>query len=137
MDGTAVCCGRLDNFDWVVPDCISDILESGCITEEYLSDLRHVVEVLTDVFPVVSAGASAVPVSLPTVAEIVYSAVFVEKAAPVVTPLAEEEAFIVGMVGLIETGSELSVELLNSKHVSHDSFVVLLMSVWLFRSCLR
>ena len=36
-----------------------------------MSDLRHVEEVLPDVFPVLSAGATAVPVSLHTVAEIV------------------------------------------------------------------
>ena len=43
--------------------------------------------------------------SLPTVAEIVSSAVFVEEVAPVVAPLTEE-TFIVGMVGLIERVSQ-------------------------------
>ena len=47
-----------------------------------MSDLTHVEEVLPDVFPVVPARAAAVPVSLPTVAEIVSAAVFVEEAAP-------------------------------------------------------
>ena len=112
-----MCCARLDDFDWVVPDRIPDILESGCATEEYLSDLRHDEEVLADLFLVVCAGVTAVLVSLPT-------AVFVEEAAPVVAPLAEEETFIVGMVGLVETGSELPVELLNSERVSQDCCVV-------------
>ena len=123
-DETAVCCARLDDFDWVVPDRVPDILESGCATEEYLSDLGHVDEVLPDVFPVMSAGATAVPVSLPMVTEIVSSAVFVEEAAPVVAPLAEEEAFIAGMIGLIEAVSELPVELLDSERVSQDCCVV-------------
>ena len=56
---------------------------SECATEECLSDLRHVDEILPDVFPVVSAGAVAVPVSLPVVDEMMASAVVVEEAAPV------------------------------------------------------
>ena len=74
-DGTAVCCAWLDDFDWVVPDRVPDSL-----------DLRHVEEVLPDVFPVVSAGVAAMPVSLPTVAEKVSSAVFADEATPVVAP---------------------------------------------------
>ena len=35
-------------------------------------------------------------------------------------PLAEEETFIVGMVGLIEAGSDIPVELLHSESVSQD-----------------
>ena len=96
----------------------------GCATEEYLSDLRHIDEVVPDVFPVVSTGVAAVRMSLPMVAEIVSSAVFGEEAAPVVAPLAEEEVFIAGMVGLIETGSELPVELLDSDRVSQVCCVV-------------
>ena len=112
---TAVCCAWLDDFDWVVPDRVPDILESGRTTEEYLSDLRHVEEVLPDVFPVVFY--------LPTVAE-VSSAVFAEEAAPVVAPLAEVETVIVGMVGLIKAGSELPVKSLNSEHVTQDCWCV-------------
>ena len=114
----------MDDFDWVVPDPVPDILESGRTTEEYLSDLRHVEKVLPDVFPVVFAGAAAVPMSLPTVAEVVSSAVFAEEAAPVVAPLAEVETVIVGMVGLIEAGSELPVESLNSEHVTQYCWFV-------------
>ena len=47
-----------------------------------------------------------------------------EGAAPVVAPLAEEEICIVGTVGLIEAGSELPVDLLDSERVSHDCCVV-------------
>ena len=43
--------------------------------EEYLSVLRQVDEVLPDVSPVVSARAVAVPMSVPTVAEVMSSAV--------------------------------------------------------------
>ena len=118
-----MCCARLDDFDWAVPDRVPDTM-SGCATEECLSDLRHVDEILPDVFPVISTGATAVPVSLPIVDEMASSAVFVERAAPVVVSLAEEEIFIVGMVGLIEARSELPVDLLDSEHVSQDCCVV-------------
>ena len=133
-DGTAVCCAWLDDFDWVVPDRIPDIFESGRVTEEYLSDLTRVEEVFPHVSPVMPARAGSVPVSSPTVAEIVSAAVFVEEAAPVVAPLTEEETFIVGMVSLIEAGSDLPVESILSVF---RRTVALLMSVWLFRSCLQ
>ena len=123
-DETAVCCARLDDFDWVVPDRFPDMLVSGCATEECLSDLRHDDDILPDVFLVISTGTTAVPVSLPIVDEMVSSAVFVEGAAPVVVSLAEEEVFIVGMVGLIEAGGELPVDLLDSERVSQDCCVV-------------
>ena len=115
-----MCCARLDDFDWVVPDRAPDTVESGRATEEYLSDLRQDEEVLLDVFPAVSAGVTAVPVSLPTVAEVVSSAVFAEEAAMVVAPIAEVETFIVGMVGLIAAGSELPVDSLKSERVIQD-----------------
>ena len=41
-----------------------------------------------------------------------------EEAAPVMAPLAEEETVIVGLVSLVEAGSEHSVALFNSEHVS-------------------
>ena len=123
-DETDVCCAQLDDFDWVVPDRVPDMLVSGCAKEECLSDLRHVDEILPDVFLVISTGATALPVSLPMVDEMVSSAVFVEGAAPVVVSFAEEEIFIVGMVGLIEAGSELPVDLLDSERVSQDCCVV-------------
>ena len=29
MNRPVVCCARLDDFDWVVPDCVPDIFLSG------------------------------------------------------------------------------------------------------------
>ena len=70
--------------------------------------------------PVVSAGTAAVPMSLLVDAETVSPAVFREESAPVVAPLAEEVAFRVGMVGLVEAGSDIPVELLHSACVLPD-----------------
>ena len=123
-DETTVCCAWLDDFDWVVSDRVTDMLVSGCATEECLSDLRHVDEILPDVFLVISTGTAAVPVSLPMVYEMVSSAVVVDGAAPVVVSLAAEEIFIVRMVGLFEAGSELPVDLLDFERVSQDCCVV-------------
>ena len=41
MNGTAVCCARLDDFDWVVPNRVPDIFTSDRHMEVYLSDLSH------------------------------------------------------------------------------------------------
>ena len=67
-----------------------------------------------------SAGAAAVPMPLAVGAETVSPVVFQDKFAPVVSPLAEEGAFRVGMVGLVEAGSDVPVELLHSEHVLPD-----------------
>ena len=64
------------------------------------------------------------PVSLSMVYEMVSSAVVVDGAAPVVVSLPAEEIFIVGMVGLIDAGSELPVDLLDFERVSQDCCVV-------------
>ena len=88
--------------------------------EVYLSDLTHDQEILSYVCLVVSAGAAAVPMSLPVGAETVSPAVFREEAAPVVVPIAEEGSLRVGMVGLVEDGSDLPVKLLHSEHVLPD-----------------
>ena len=74
--------------------------------------------------PVVFAGAAAVPMSLPTVTEVLSSAVFAEEVAPVAAPLAEVETVIVGVIGLMEAGSELPVESLNSERVTQDCLSV-------------
>ena len=74
---TTVCCAWLDCFDCDVPVRVPDLLESGRATEECLSVLGHVDEVLPDVSPVVSVRAAAVPMSLSTVAEVMSSAVLV------------------------------------------------------------
>ena len=39
MDGTAVCCAWLDDFDWVLPDRVPDIFTSERDMEVYLSDI--------------------------------------------------------------------------------------------------
>ena len=67
--------GRLDDFDCDVPIRVPDLLESGCATEKCLPVLGHVDEVLLDVSPVVSARAAAVPMSLPTVTDVVSSVI--------------------------------------------------------------
>ena len=67
-----------------------------------------------------STGATAVPMPLAVDAETVSPAVFKEESAPVVIPLAEEGAFRVGMVGLVEAGSDFPVELLHSERVLPD-----------------
>ena len=41
MNGTDVCCARLDDFDWVVPNRVPDIFTSDRHMEVYLSDLSH------------------------------------------------------------------------------------------------
>ena len=41
MNGTAVCCERLDDFGWVVPNRVPDIFTSERDMEVYLSDLTH------------------------------------------------------------------------------------------------
>ena len=62
-DETDVCCVRLDDFDWVVPDRVPDMLVSGCATEEFLSvDLMpedHVVELPSEGH--VDAASTAMP----------------------------------------------------------------------------
>ena len=55
MNKPAVCCVRLDDFNWVVPDCVPDIFWSGWDIEVGLTDLTQDIQVLPDVFPVVSS----------------------------------------------------------------------------------
>ena len=73
-------CARVDDFDWVMPERVPDMLVSVCATKECLSVLRHDNEVLPDVLPDVSTGATDVPVSMPIVDERVSSVVLVEGA---------------------------------------------------------
>ena len=120
MNRPAVCCARLDDFDWVVPDCVPNIYLSGRDIEVGLTDLTHDLQVLPDVFPFVPAGAATVPMPLPVVAESESHVVIRKETAPVVVPLAEEMTLRVGMVGLIEDGSDLPAELLGSERVLPD-----------------
>ena len=120
MNWADVCCARLDDFNWVVSDCVSDILSSGRDIEVGLTNLTHDIKVLPDVFPVMSAGAAAVPMPLPAVAEPVPQVVLRREAIPVVVSLAEEMTLCVAMIGLIEDGSDLPAELLDSEPVLPD-----------------
>ena len=94
MNRPAVCCAQLDDFNWVVPDCVPDIWAGH----------RSRIDGSDSMFPVMSAGAAAVPMPLPAVAESVPHVVIRKEAAPVVVPLAEEMTLRVVMVGLIEDG---------------------------------
>ena len=67
-----------------------------------------------------SAEAAAVPMPLPVVAESVSQVVIRKETSPVVVPLAEEMTLRVGMVDLIEDGSDLPAELLGSERVLPD-----------------
>ena len=51
LDGTAVCCAQLDDFDWVLPDRVPDIFTSERDMEVYLSDLAHDQEILPNMCP--------------------------------------------------------------------------------------
>ena len=181
LNRPAVCCAQLDDFGWVVPDCVPDILlsertlnltqdihvlpdvfpvvsagvaavlrplpaaaefvpqaifkkeaieemslcvMSGRDIEVGSTELTRNIHVLSDVFPVVSAGEAAVPWPLPAVYESVPHVVLWKEAAPVVVPLAEEMTLRVAMVGLIEDGSDLPIALLDPEHVLSDCCIV-------------
>ena len=81
----AVCCAQLDDFGWVMPDYVPDILLSGLDIEVELTDLTQDIHVLPDVFPVVSAGAAAVPRPLPAVVSL-YPRLYLRR-MPLVVPL--------------------------------------------------
>ena len=74
-----------------------------------------------DVFPVVSAGAAAVPRPLPAVAEFVPQAIFRKEAAPLVVHLIEEMSLRVMSGWDIEVGL---TELTQDIHVLPDVFAV-------------
>ena len=99
------------------------------------TDLTHDVQDLPDVFPVVSAGEAAVPTPLPAGAEPVPQVVIRKEDAPMVVPLADEKTLHVAMIGLIEDGSDLPADLLDSEPVYQT--VVLLTLACLFRRGLR
>ena len=56
--------------------------------------------------------------SLPTVAEVMSSAVLAGEVAPVAAPLADVETVIVGMISLMEAGCDIPVESLRSERVT-------------------
>ena len=65
----AMCCVRLDDFDWVVPDYDPDILLSGRDIGIGITDLTQDIQVLTDVFPAMLDEMAAVSLPLPVVVE--------------------------------------------------------------------
>ena len=112
-----MCCARLDDFNWVVPDYVPDILLSGRDIEVGMMDLTQDIHDLPDIFPVLSAGAATVPMPLPVVAELVQLVpqfVIGTPAASAVVTLAEEMTLRVAMVGLFDDGSDRPTELLDS-----------------------
>ena len=64
-----MCCARLDDFDWVVPDYDPDILLSGRDIEVAVTDLTQDIRVLPDVSPALFDETAAVPMPLLVVVE--------------------------------------------------------------------
>ena len=69
MDRPAMCCARLDVFDWVVPDYDPDILLSGRDIEVGVTDLTQDIQVWPDVVPAMLDETAAVPLPLPVVVD--------------------------------------------------------------------
>ena len=69
MNRSAMCCARLDDFDWVVPDYDPDILLSGRDRKVGVTDLTQDIRVVPEVFPVMFDETAAVPMPLPVVVE--------------------------------------------------------------------
>ena len=113
--GPAVCCAQLDDFDWVVPDYVPDILLSGRDIEVGVTDLTQDIHVLPDMFPVVSAVAATVLMPLPAGAEAEPQFKIRRETAPALSPLAEEMTLRVATVGLSDDGSDHPAEFLDSE----------------------
>ena len=64
MDRPGMCCARLDDFDWVVPQYDPDTLLSGRDMEVGVTDISQDIRVLSDAFPVMSNKKAAVPMPL-------------------------------------------------------------------------
>ena len=69
MNRPAMCCARLDDFNWVGPDYDPDILLSGRDIGVGVMDLTQDIQVLPDVFPAMFDETTAVPLHLPVVVE--------------------------------------------------------------------
>ena len=69
MNRPAMCCARLDDFAWVVPDYNPDILLSGRDIGVGVTDLTQDIQVLPDMFPAMFDETAAVPLPLPVVVE--------------------------------------------------------------------
>ena len=70
MNRPAMCCARLVDFDWVVPDYDPDILLlSGRDIGVGITDLTQDIQVLPELFPAMLDEMAAVPLPLPVVVE--------------------------------------------------------------------
>ena len=65
MNRPAMCCVRLDDFAWVVPDYDPDILLSGRDIGVGVMDLTQDIQVLSNLFPAMLDEMAAVPLPLP------------------------------------------------------------------------
>ena len=107
-----------------VPDCVPELLGVLRDTEESLPVAGDVA--LPEMSPVVFAGTSAVPVSVPAVAGAVSSAVFAGGGgvAADAAPPANRGTVNVGVTVLTDTGSALPANLLESVRVTEDCLSV-------------
>ena len=110
-------CSRLNRSDLCIPDCVPELLESVCDTEDSLLVASNVV--LPELSLVVFAGTAAVPVSLPVVVGVVPSAVITGGGgvAADAAPPANGGTVSVGVTFLTDTGSELPADLLCHKEM--------------------
>ena len=69
MNRPTICCARLDDFDWEVPDYDPDILLSGRDMEVGVTDVTQDIQVLPDVFPAIFDETAAVSLSSPVVVD--------------------------------------------------------------------
>ena len=107
MNRPDVCCARLNDFDWVVPDYVPDILLSGRDIDVELTDLTRDIHVLPDVFPT-GRLLCRCPCLIPQVE-------IRRGTTPAVFPFAEGMTLHVATVGLSDDGSDRPAELLNSE----------------------
>ena len=132
MNRPAMCCARLDDFDWVVPDYDPDILLSGRDIGVGVTDLTQDIQVLPDVFPAMFDETAAVPLSSPVVIDTGPQVDIRRETTPAAVPLVDEMILLVATVGMSNDGSDRPAELLNL-----ESGGFLWMRVCLFRRCPR
>ena len=69
MDRPGTGCARLDNFDWVVPPYVPDLVLPRQDGDVGATGIGHVVRGLLEVFPVVAEETAVKPMSWPVVVE--------------------------------------------------------------------
>ena len=62
-------CAQLDDFDWVVPPFVPNLVLPGRNEDLGAMDVGHVVRGLPEVFPVVAEEMAVRPISWPVVVE--------------------------------------------------------------------